>query len=148
MKKFLFIGMAMLMFVLTACNKESEKNILGSWRLVHQQEIYDDSEYGYEMEDYIFNGDNEKCYFLFQKNGVLYMGHYGEWTSWEYLEQSNEIKIAGRLTYRIEKFSHKEMVLSYTYTESDPEDDYWYSYSERLYFEREKAPKGYGENVE
>ena len=143
-KLLLFLSLALLMVSFTSCNKESEKNILGSWRLMHDQEIFDDSEYGYESEDKFLN--DEKCYYLFQKNGVLFLGDEGVYVSWEYKEQSNEIIIAGCFNYHIEKFSHKEMVLTYTYTESEP--DYWYNYTRRLYFEREKAPKGYGENVE
>ncbi len=143
MKKVLFLGIAMLMFVLTACNKESEQNIIGSWKLVLTQ-ISAESSYGYN-ENYN-NAVEEDIYFIFQKNGVFYhcdedgMSDSGKWA---YVDGKIVI---GEDTYDIENFSHKEMDLVYTeyYEDYYGDDEYdWQRTTYRMHFKREKAPKEY-----
>ncbi len=143
MKKVLFLGIAMLMFVFTACNKESERNIIGSWKLVLLQESYesDSGDYGTDSEAVEAN-----LYYDFQKDGVLVCydedGRYEN--KWAYVD--GKIVINDE-TFNIENFSHKEMdlVLTDYYEEYDEEDDhvYWSRYTYRMHFKREKTPKEY-----
>ena len=144
MKKVLFLGIAMLMFVLTACNKESERNIIGSWKLVLVQESFESSDDGNESDSYAVEED---LYYDFQKDGVLtFYDKDGEDGSckWAYLDGK---LVIDEETFDIENFSHKEMDLVTTdYDEYYDEYDnhtYWSRYTYRMHFKREKAPKEY-----
>ena len=141
MKKVLFLGIAMLMFVLTACNKESERNVVGSWKLVLQQYTYEDSDGYYETGNYAVEED---LYFIFQKNGdFAYCDEDGidQEGKWTYIDGKIVI---GEDTYTIENFSHKEMDLVFVDFDEDYYDGYyWERDTYRMHFKREKAPKEY-----
>lgn len=143
MKKVLFLGITMLMLVLTACNKESEQNIVGSWKLVLMQ-YSSETSYGYSASDSYAVA--EDTYYIFQKSGVFYycdsdgMSDSGKWA---YLDGK---LVIGAETYDIENFSHKEMDLVYTeyYEDYYGDDEYdWQRTTYRMHFKREKAPKEY-----
>lgn len=137
-KLLLFLSLALLMVSFTSCNKESEKNILGSWKLVLEQYSFESSDGDYETENYAVE---ENFYYIFKKNGVI--SFYGEdglvekGGKWAYIDGKIVID---DMTYTIENFSHKEMdLVSIDYVEDY--DHYWERYTLRLHFKREKAPK-------
>lgn len=148
MKKFLFLGITMLMLVLTACNKESEQNIVGSWKLVLIQESNESNDYDWdfsnESESYALEDD---YYYDFQKDGVVTFydkdGNDGS-CKWVYVDGKI---IIDETTYNIENFSHKEMDLVISnydeYYDEDEDYTYWYRDTYRMHFKREKTPKEY-----
>ena len=144
MKKVLFLGIAMLMFVLTACNKESEQNIVGSWKVVLQQYTSEDSDGYYETGNYAVEDD---IYFIFQKNGdfaYCYEDGIDQEGKWAYIDGKIVI---GEDTYTIENFSHKEMDLVFVDFDEDYYDGYyWERDTYRMHLKREKAPKEYYKN--